>query len=168
MFGTPNQFKKQINQVFNKPDMDVNHAVWLPGWIFPYILNHAQFNYIPLNEVFKNNVPPTVNTKAGSSLCLRWRQADTCHVICKLPWLLPRSVCAIIKTLAGMRKKKKKKKRWLACLCLRWCYPLAGCWWVCRRCSISSVTFWFLCAVSQVSINALKIKRWHFQYQQGS
>lgn len=31
MFGIPNQFKKQINQVFNKPDMNVNHAVWLPG-----------------------------------------------------------------------------------------------------------------------------------------
>lgn len=76
MFGIPNQFKKQINQVFNKPDMDVNHAVWLPRVRLVrldefFLLNHAQFNYIPLNEVFKNNVPPTVNTKAGSSLCLR-------------------------------------------------------------------------------------------------
>lgn len=43
--------------------------------------------------------------KAGSSPCSGWRQADTCHVICKLPQLPPSCVYAIIKTLVDVRRQ---------------------------------------------------------------
>lgn len=37
----------------------------------------------------------------------QWRQADTCHLICNLPWLLPTCERVVIKTSVGMRRKKE-------------------------------------------------------------
>lgn len=38
----------------------------------------------------------------------QWRQADTCHLICKLPWLLPTSERLVIKTSVFVRGKKRR------------------------------------------------------------
>lgn len=38
----------------------------------------------------------------------QWRQADTCHLICKLPWLLPTCERLVIKTSVCVRGKKKR------------------------------------------------------------